>query len=146
MKRVYFIMLTLGAAVGSIVAGKINVFGKPTERRMTWAERIAQEIAETGGRRAEHLLHGKYCNGSLDRLYTPSEIAKRKAKCARVCGLCRYINSLAIWPQQGYCRPPEDFLDSLEAQEWCLTWQTEPPYRYSRSHKSTLSKRSARRR
>src|SRR5579872_2073823 len=93
----------------------------------TWAELITADVKKSGSRRAEHLLHAKYCNGSLDHLHSVAEVAERKARCAKICGLCRYIYSLKQWPQSTYCRPSTKFLRRLEEQEWCVTWKSEAP-------------------
>jgi len=64
----------------------------------------------------------------------------RQAKCAKICGLCRYINSLAVWPAPNYRRPPDRLLAALEKQRWCLTFQnieTAWPSAYWRKFHST---------
>jgi len=128
MKRLQFILLAVATCIGALISGKVGTGAALIKTRRTWAELIAEDVQETGGRRAEHLLHGKYCNGSHDHLYTPDEVAKRRARCAKICGMCRYIYSLKEWPQPDYCRPPQEFLDEFEAQESCLTWCSEAPY------------------
>jgi hypothetical protein len=94
----------------------------------TWAMVLSENTKLTGRQRFEHYLHANYCAGSRDRGSSPQAIAARKTRCAKVCGLCRYLNSLKEWPQSNYRRPPQAFLDELEAQPWCLTWRAEAPY------------------
>jgi len=92
--------------------------------RMSWAERIAEHTARTHSRRFEHLIHGNFCGGGYDHLLSPKEVRARQRECAKICGLCRYINSLAIWPVPNYRRPPDGLMKSLEELEWCLTFQS----------------------
>ena len=127
MKRLQFIISTLGATLSSLIASKFKAAAKPTTAptMMTWAERIAEDAERTHGRRYEHLLHAKYCHGSLDHLLSSEETASRQGRCAKICGLCRYINSLAVWPVPNYRRPPDTLLDELEEQQWCLNYQNQ---------------------
>lgn len=128
MKRLQFILCTLAATIVGLIANKCKASLAEAPRSMTWGERIAQETARAHSRRYEHSLHAKYCQGSLDHLSSAEEGAERQARCAKICGLCRYINSLAVWPVANYQRPPENFLKELEEQPGCLTWRTEVPY------------------
>jgi hypothetical protein len=63
----------------------------------------------------------RHCHGEYDHLYTPSEAAERKARCAKICALCRYINSLPVWPDPKYRRPAEVVLESLEREPYFYT-------------------------
>ncbi len=129
MKRLQFIFSTLAATLVGLIASKSKASPlAETPMLMTWAERIAQESARTHSRRYEHWIQAKYCNGEYDHLKSPKAAADRQARCAKICGLCRYINSLAVWPVPNYHRPPDSYLTALEEQPWCLTWRTEPPY------------------
>ena len=83
---------------------------------MTWAEFIEGETARTGGRRYEHSIHMRICNGDFGR--PPGALRVRLARCEKICGLCRYIYALEVWPDPNYRRPSEDTLAALEAQEY----------------------------
>ena len=140
MKRLKFILLTLAASISGVLRARLKVNAEPTETRRTWAELINEEVARTNRRRFEHLLHGQYCSGVFDVRRSLAEAYVRKVRCTKICGLCRYIYSLKDWPQPKYRQPPQDFLDELETQEWCLTWKTEDPYRSPR-HGSSCNRR-----
>ena len=129
MKRLQFILSTLAATIAGLIGNKCEASLAGARKTMTWAEQIALESARTQRRRYEHLLHAKYCDGGLDHLSSREEVSERQARCAKICGLCRYINSLAFWPNPNYRRPPENFLEALEEQPWCLTWRTEAAYK-----------------
>jgi hypothetical protein len=71
-------------------------------------------FAETGRRRYEHWIQIKVCHGEYDHSMSTKDAAKRRARCAKICGLCRHINSLAVWPDPKYRRPPQTVLNELE--------------------------------
>lgn len=126
MKRLQFILSTLAATIVGLIISKPKTLPLAEYRKpMTWAEQIAENEAKTRRRRYEHFLHAKYCHGGLDHLSSLEEVAERQARCAKICGLCRYVNSLAVWPDPKYQRPPKSFLEALEEQPRCLTWRTE---------------------
>lgn len=132
MKRLQFIFGFLAATIGGLIASKSEATPlAETPKLMAWAERIALESSRTHARRFTHLMHGKYCYGDYDHLgkMSPEQVAERQARCAKICGHCRYIHSLTVWPDPNYRRPPDHVLEALEEQPWCLTWRTEPPYK-----------------
>jgi hypothetical protein len=86
--------------------------------RKTWAEHVAEVTSKSRGRRYECWTHMKVCHGDFDDRLSRRERASRRSRCANICGLCRYINSLAIWPGPKYRRPPQATLDALEAEQF----------------------------
>jgi len=129
LKRLQFILSTLAAVFGGLIGTKSKASRlAEAPKMMTWAERIAQESAKTNSRRYEHWIQARLCTGEYDRNRSPDVVAERKARCAKICGLCRYINSLAVWPVPHYQRPPENYLNALAEQPYCFTYRSEPPY------------------
>lgn len=114
MKRLFFIFgMVAAAACGVARTFKPSVVSMSVPKPKTWAEHLAER-----GRRFEQLIHVKYCYGDYDHLSTPEQAATRKARCANICGLCRYLNSPQIWPDSTYRRPPESVLRALEGQPY----------------------------
>ena len=128
MKRPNFIGLVVASMCGLATreaAAAIAV----SPPQLTWAQRIEQEIAGGKGRRFGALGHAKHCGGGYDHLYTVEMAAERAARCAKICGGCRYDNSLAVWRNPDHERPPKHFLDALEEEPYCLTFHNQPTYR-----------------
>lgn len=115
MKRVHFI---IAAAIGTLIAPQLarRAEAKPSAAekwRKIWSERLSHDL-QHHHRRYEHWIHGNHCMGVYDRTKSAEEVAARKARCAKICGLCRYIYSLDEWPVKHYRRPPQSVLDVLE--------------------------------
>jgi hypothetical protein len=122
VKRLHFIFRVLAAAVCTLALHrKTAVAMRPGTRPQTWAEHIQEITTKTHSRRYEHYIHARVCHGDYDHLHTPAEAAERKARCARICGLCRYINSLPVWPGPNYRRPAASVLEALEHEPYFYT-------------------------
>jgi hypothetical protein len=91
---------------------------KSVSRPITWAEYIQEKVRRTNSRRFEHPIHAAVCRGEWDHLYSPERRAARRARCAKICGLCRYLDSARLWPDPKYRRPPQTVLDALETQPY----------------------------
>src|ERR1022692_545979 len=85
-----------------------------TPARKMWAEHVAEVTSKNHGRRYESLTQMKVCHGDFDDRLSLQERARRRSRCAKICGLCRYINSLDIWLDPNYRRPPQVVLDAIE--------------------------------
>jgi len=119
LKRLQFIITVVAASLGASALPKRFAPAKPAIAPRRVAGRGPTDYRQTlrgRSRRLEHWIQGKYCNGELDHLYTPAQVADRKARCAKICGLCRYIYSLEQWPPRPYRRPPRAILDALERE------------------------------
>jgi len=114
MKRLGFIFGIVGTMACS-VAGRFKtaVSARFVAKPKSWAEHLAER-----GRRFEQLMHVKYCYGDYDHLSTPEQAAKRKARCAKICGLCRHLNSPQLWPSPTYRRPADSVLTALEREAY----------------------------
>lgn len=88
-------------------------------RSMTWAVHIEAISSRTHSRRYAHWIQVRICHGEYDHRISPAEASKRQARCAKICGLCRYIHSLEVWPDPNFRRPPQAVLDDLENQPYC---------------------------
>jgi hypothetical protein len=119
MRRLYFIVGAVATAVYVVVQHrKPAVAMQAAAGPQTWAEHIEEITTRTHTRRYEHLTHVRVCNGYNDQLYSPAMAAERKRRCAEICGLCRYLYTLAAWPDPNYRRPPEDVLKALEREPY----------------------------
>ena len=119
MKRLRFLVSLVGGWIGATIASTSRAVAKlgAHGQRLTWAEFVAAEVERDGGRRYEHWIQMRVCNGDFGR--QPGAPRTRRASCEKICGLCRHIYTLPIWPDPNYRRPPEAVLDALEAQEYC---------------------------
>jgi len=133
MRRLQFVLNTLAACLLGLFDTAESPAKAERPQSTTWAERIAEDASMRRGRRYEHWIQARLCHGEYDNCQSPELVAKRQERCAKICGLCRYINSLTVWPVPNYRRPPQDVLDALELQAWCSTWRTEAPYSSSSS-------------
>jgi len=113
VKRLHFIVGMFAAALfgpnnwfRSIAASTLS------PHRMTWADHIEAESSKTG-RRYEHFIQMRLCHGAYDHLKSSEEAADRRARCAKICGLCRHLHSLAVWPDPTYRQPTKVVLDAL---------------------------------
>jgi len=119
MKRLRFLISLIGGWVGATVASTSRAAATldAQGRRPTWAEFVEAEVKRDGGRRYEHRIQMRICNGDYGR--QPGAPRMRRASCEKICGMCRYIYTLPIWPDPNYRRPSEAVLAALEAQEYC---------------------------
>src|SRR5207253_10054816 len=106
VKRLRFLIGTIAVAVGALVGRTLPLSARAkTVSKLTWAEYIQDRVNTTGSRRFEHPIHMAVCHGDRDHHYSPVDRARRRARCARICGLCRFIHSPQVWPDQNYRRP-----------------------------------------
>ena len=120
VKRLSFVLGALAIAAFALVTkARRPSFGVPIARRQTWAEHIESIARRTNTRRHEHWIQSRMCVGEYDRHKSPAQVAARKHQCAKICGLCRYIHSLDVWPDPKYRRPSRAVLDALENQPCC---------------------------
>jgi len=84
----------------------------------TWAGHVAAITSRDRGRRYEHWIQARLCNGGYDARMSPADAARRQARCAKICGLCRHINSLPVWPSANYRRPAQGVLEALEDEPY----------------------------
>ena len=119
MRRLRFIVGLVAAWIGTTIASTTRTAAKAAtqERRPTWAEFVEAEVKRDGGRRYEHSIQMRICNGDYGRRDGAPRM--RRASCEEICGLCRYIYTLPIWPDPNYRRPSEAVLAALETQEYC---------------------------
>jgi hypothetical protein len=119
VKRLHFLF---GVAAGAILGlSKLFTANAQTVReagRKTWAVHMAEITSATNTRRYEHWIQMEVCNGDFDHLYSPEDRARRRARCQKICGLCRYINSLPLWPDPTYRRPSETVLTAIENEPY----------------------------
>lgn len=121
MKRLSFILSMIAAAACGLAAGfRPTCVAKAAPKPKTWAEHVAEVSSRTHGRRYEHWIHAKVCQGDYDRRMTAAEAAKRRARCAKICGLCRYLYSVPTRSGRLYRRPPKYVLDALENEPYYI--------------------------
>lgn len=117
MRRLRFLAGLVASWIGATIATTSQALARASVlERQTWSEFIEAEVARTGGRRYEHPIQMALCNGDYGR--RPGTPRVRRAACEKICGLCRYIYTLLVWPDQNYRRPSDDVLAALEAQEY----------------------------
>lgn len=118
MRRLRFLAGVIAGWIGATIATTSRALARASaqERRQTWSEFIEAEVARTGGRRYEHPIQMRLCNGDYGR--RPGAPRVRPAGCEKICGLCRYIYTLPVWPDPKYRRPSDDVLAALEVQEY----------------------------
>ena len=118
MRRLRFLAGLIAGWIGPTIATASRALARANaqERRQTWSEFIEAEVARTGGRRYEHPIQMRLCNGDYGR--RPGAPRVRRPACEKICGLCRYIYTLPAWPDPKYRRPSDDVLAALEAQEY----------------------------
>jgi hypothetical protein len=114
VKRLHFIFSMVATAAYGLARGfRFTVAAMSDPKPRTWAEHVAES-----GRRFEHVIHMRYCHGEYDHLKSPEEAAKRRARCAAICGFCRYTSPHPIWPNPRYRRPPLGVLEALENEPY----------------------------
>jgi len=120
MRRLSFILGVIGIASCALAARfKHASLPMAMPKPMTWAEHIAEIASRTNRRRYAHWIQANICHGGYDHSMSPADAAERQASCAKICGLCRYIHSLEVWPERPFRRPPQAVLDALENQPYC---------------------------
>lgn len=122
MKRLSFILsAALTGALGLVKRSHSIDFVMSVGKSRTWAEHVAVTTSQTHARRYEHWIQAKVCNGDYDHLGSAEEAARRRERCAKICGLCRYIQARPVWPDPTYRRPPESVLAALESEAYYRT-------------------------
>ena len=114
MKRLHFIYGMI-AAVYELLNVRRRIAATPlAPHRRTWAEHVNALSAEKGGRRYQHWIQMRICHGEYDHLRSSDEAARRRRRCAKICGVCRHIYSLDVWPDPNYRQPSQCVLNALE--------------------------------
>jgi hypothetical protein len=110
VKRLHFIFNTVVVAVYGLLERTRPIAVTGPAMQLTWAEHFK---TLTGGRRYEHYIQVKVCHGEYDRSMSAEQAAERRARCAKICGLCRHIHLLEVWPDPNYRRPTQVVLAAL---------------------------------
>jgi hypothetical protein len=118
VKRLHFIFNVCASAICGVLAqipptaAAASVF-----QLKTWAKHV-ETLSLESGRRYEHWIQMRICHGEYDHLKSSGEALKRRKRCANICGTCRYLHSLAVWPDPNYRRPSQFVLAALEEQSY----------------------------
>jgi hypothetical protein len=118
MKRLHFVFGLYASAIFGLFA-QLTPKAAATSvlHRKTWAKHI-ETLSLQSGRRFEHWIQMRKCRGAYDHLVSSEEALKRRERCANICGNCRHLHSLAVWPDPAYRRPSKVVLAALESQAY----------------------------
>lgn len=119
VKRLPLILCAIAVAAYKLFKNSILPAATTLEpQRTTWAKHLDSLTSLTGGRRYEHWMQMRFCHADYDHLMTSEEAARRRARCSKICGLCRHLQLLVVWPDPKYCRPSQTALNALEDESY----------------------------
>jgi hypothetical protein len=100
MNRLQFVFGLFASAIYGLLAPRTPIAAAAgVLHRKTWAKHV-ETLSSASGRRFEHWIQMRKCRGEYDHLMSSQEALKRRERCANICGLCRHLHSLAVWPDR----------------------------------------------